>query len=119
MNLKSLLFLTGGFSLACALSAQAQTARPAQIFETSAGQVKITPILHASLLIEAGGKTIYLDPAKPANFAGLAPADLILITDIHGDHMDPASITAVSKSGTEIWAPPAVVKTVTTASPIS
>jgi L-ascorbate metabolism protein UlaG (beta-lactamase superfamily) len=119
MSLNLRLFLTGGIFLASALSAQAQTARPAQTFETSAGPVKITPILHASLLIEAGGKAIYLDPAKPANFAGLAPADLILITDIHGDHMDPASIISVSKSGTEIMAPPAVVKTVTTASPIS
>ncbi len=119
MSWKLRLILTGGFCIAGAFFAQAQSARPAQTFQTSAGPVKITPILHASTLIEAGGKTIYLDPAKPANFAGLAPADLILITDIHGDHMDPASITAVSKSGTEIWAPPAVVKTVTSASAIS
>lgn len=104
---------------ALAISARAQTPRPSQTFETSAGSVKITPIFHASTLIEAGGKAIYLDPAKPANFAGLPPADLILITDIHGDHLDPNAISAVSKSGTQIFAPPAVVKTVTTASPIS
>ena len=60
-----------------------------QVFHTSAGPVKITPLYHASTLIEAGGKTIYLDPAKPAKFTGLPKADLILITDIHGDHMDP------------------------------
>jgi L-ascorbate metabolism protein UlaG (beta-lactamase superfamily) len=119
MFVKMSLSLALGVGFACAFSARAQIARPTQTFETSAGPVKITPILHASTLIEAGGKTIYLDPAKPANFSGLPPADLILITDIHGDHMDPASIAAVSKSGTEIWAPPAVVKTVTTATPIS
>lgn len=85
-----------------------------QVFETSSGPVKITPIYHASTLIEAGGKTIYLDPAKPAKFAGLPKADLILITHIHGDHMDPDSITAVSKEGTEILAPASVVATVTT-----
>ena len=109
------------FAICCALavSLQAQGPRPPETFQTSAGPVKITPILHASLLIEAAGKTIYVDPAKPANFSGLPPADLILITDIHGDHMDPNSITAVSKPGTEIMAPPAVVKTVTSASPIS
>jgi L-ascorbate metabolism protein UlaG (beta-lactamase superfamily) len=108
--------------LACLIfccCAHAQVARQAQVFQTNAGSVEITPIYHASLLIEAAGKTIYLDPAKPANFSGLPPADLILITDIHGDHMDPGSISAVSKSGTEIWAPPAVVETVTTAHPIS
>ena len=57
-----------------------------QSFPTSAGPVKITPLNHASTLIEAGGKVIYLDPAKPVKFAGLPKADLILITDIHGDH---------------------------------
>jgi L-ascorbate metabolism protein UlaG (beta-lactamase superfamily) len=90
-----------------------------QEFSTSVGTVKITPLNHASTLIEAGGKTIYLDPAKPLKFAGMAKADLILITDIHGDHMDPESIKDVSKSGTEIFAPPAVVATVTTGKPIA
>ena len=104
---------------AVAICARAQNARPVQTFQTSAGPVKITPIYHAALLIEAGGKNIYLDPAKPAVVTGLPPAALILITDIHGDHMDPDLIAAVSKPGTEIIAPPAVVKTVTTASPLS
>src|SRR5580692_9316270 len=57
-----------------------------QVFPTSAGPVTITPLNHASTLIEAGGKVIYLDPAKPAKFAGRPKADLILITDIHRDH---------------------------------
>ena len=104
---------------AFAISAQGQTARPTQTFQTSSGPVKITPIYHACLMIEAGNKVIYLDPAKPAKVDGLPPADLILITDTHGDHMDTDLIKAVSKGSTEIMAPPAVVKTVTTASPIS
>jgi L-ascorbate metabolism protein UlaG (beta-lactamase superfamily) len=90
-----------------------------QTFPTAAGDVKITPLNHASTLIEAGGKTIYLDPAKPAKLTGLPKADLILVTDIHGDHMDPASIAAISKPGTDILAPPAVVATVTAAKPIA
>src|SRR5580692_11031961 len=89
-----------------------------QVFPTSAGAVKITPLYHASTLIEAGGKIIYLDPTKPAKFSGLPKADLILITDIHSDHMDPESIKEISKPGTEIFAPPPVVQTVTTAKPI-
>ncbi len=97
-----------------ALSAFAQT----QTFSTAKGDVKITPLFHASTLIEAGGKTIYLDPAKPAKFPE-RKADLILITDIHGDHMDPDSIKQVSQASTEIFAPSAVVKTVTTAKPIA
>jgi len=98
-----------------AASMQAQTARPVQTFPSSAGPVKITPVYHASMVIEAGGKVIYVDPAKPANIKGLPPADLILITDIHGDHMDPALIMQASKTGTVIFAPEAVAKTVTTA----
>jgi L-ascorbate metabolism protein UlaG (beta-lactamase superfamily) len=100
------------------LLALAQGAAQTQEFSTSAGTVKITPLNHASTLIEAGGKTIYLDPAKPAKLNG-PKADLILITDIHGDHMDPDSIKDVSKSDTEIFAPPAVVATVTTGKPIA
>jgi L-ascorbate metabolism protein UlaG (beta-lactamase superfamily) len=102
-----------------AVSAQAQMERPVQTFKSSAGPIKITPVFHATLVIEAGGKVIVVDPAKPAVFTGLPQADLILITDIHGDHLDPALIASESKAGTEIIAPPAVVKTVTTASPLS
>ncbi len=101
-----------------AVGVQAQM-RPVQTFDTSAGPVKITPVYHAALEIEAGGKVIIIDPAKPAVFTGLPSADLILITDIHGDHMDADVIKAVSKAGTEIIAPPAVVKTITTASPLA
>lgn len=107
--------------LICGLIALAPFARAGetQVFPTSAGPVKITPLYHASTLIEAGGKVIYLDPANPAKFTGAPKADLILITDIHGDHMDPASIAEISKAGTDILAPPAVVATVTTAKPIA
>src|ERR1700731_2970855 len=107
--------------LICFLFAMALVVNAAetQTFSTSAGPVKITPLYHASTLIEAGGKTIYLDPAKPAKLSGLPKPDLILITDIHGDHMDPDSIKEVSKAGTEILAAPAVVQTVTTAKPIA
>ena len=110
-------FACAGLAL-FAISAQAQE-RPVQTFKSSAGPIKITPVYHASLEIEAGGKVIVVDPAKPAVFTGLPQADLILLTDIHGDHMDPSLIAAESKPGTEIIAPPAVVKTVTTASPLS
>jgi L-ascorbate metabolism protein UlaG (beta-lactamase superfamily) len=101
------------------MSSFAHAAAATQAFPTSAGIVKITPLYHASTLIEAGGKVIYLDPAKPAKFSGSPKADLVLITDIHGDHMDPASLAEISKAGTEILAPPAVVATVTTAMPIA
>src|SRR5262252_11228078 len=113
------------FTLCCVLASivgmttLTHAAAEPQTFSTSAGPVKITPLNHANTLIEAGGKVIYLDPAKPVKFSGMAKADLILITDIHGDHMDPDSIKDISKSETEIFAPPAVVQTVTTGKTIA
>ena len=102
------------FALSCAVAALAARG-PVQSFDTTAGPVKITPIYHAAAMIEAGDDRIYIDPAKPANIAGLAPGDLILITDIHGDHLDPADIAALSNAQTVIVAPAAVQQTVTNA----
>ncbi|MGH9356481.1 MAG: MBL fold metallo-hydrolase [Terriglobia bacterium] len=107
---------------------QVQAARPSLTIQTAAGPVKITPIYHASALIQAGGKNLYIDPARPmprptagapSYFAGLPAADLILVTHTHPDHMDPVTIAKLSKSGTEIIAPAAVAKTVATAKVIS
>jgi L-ascorbate metabolism protein UlaG (beta-lactamase superfamily) len=102
-----------------AISPLGHGATQPQVFPTAAGPVTITPLYHASTLIEAGGKVIYLDPAKPAKLSEHPKADVILITDIHGDHMDPDSINVISKPGTEILAAPAVVQTVTSAKPIA
>ena len=114
-----LTFLSAVFVLAFAVTPGAHAADQTQTFPTSAGSVKITPLNHASTLIEAGGKTIYLDPAKPAKLTGLPKADLILITDIHGDHMDPDAIKEISKGDTEIISSSAVAQTVTAAKPIA
>lgn len=91
-----------------ALSAIAQVQRP---IETVA-DIQITPIRHASLMLEAGGKVIHVDPWSQGNYENLPPADLILITDIHGDHLDAKAIEKVKKAGTQIVAPAAVAKAV-------
>jgi L-ascorbate metabolism protein UlaG (beta-lactamase superfamily) len=102
-----------------ALSAQAQTGIAktiqTQTFQTGSGDVKITPIYHASVLIQGGGMAIYIDPAKPADFSTLPKADLILFTHGHSDHVDAdqTSNKAVTKPGTQIWATAEVSKIVT------
>ena len=80
-------------------------------FTTSAGTLKLTPIQHASLMIQAGGKVLYVDPAQ-GKYDGLPQADYILITDIHGDHLAPALVDKLKKAGTVILAPSAVAETV-------
>src|ERR1700745_3015822 len=117
--MKAIVLTLTSVTVSLIMSAFVLAADQTQTFPTSAGPVKITPLNHASTLIEAGGKTIYLDPAKPVKFSGLPKADLILITDITGAHMDPDSIQDASKSDPEIFAAPAVVQTVTTAKPIA
>lgn len=76
-------------------------------FSTSSGTLQLTPIQHASLMIKAGGKVMYIDPAQ-GSYEGLPQADYILITDIHGDHMAPALVAKLKKADTVILAPKAV-----------
>jgi L-ascorbate metabolism protein UlaG (beta-lactamase superfamily) len=87
-------------------------------FSTSAGKLQLTPIQHASLMIQAGGKVMYIDPAQ-GSYEGLPPADYILITDIHGDHMAPALVAKLKKADTVILAPKAVASQVPRSSVIS
>ncbi len=78
-------------------------------FPTSKGELGVTPIHHATLLLEVAGKSIYLDPvSKDASYDGLPKADYVLVTDIHADHMDPDGLAKVKKEGTVVVGPPAV-----------
>jgi L-ascorbate metabolism protein UlaG (beta-lactamase superfamily) len=89
-----------------------------ETFSTSAGNLQLTPIQHASLLIQAGGKVLYIDPAQ-GSYDGLPQADYILITDIHGDHLAPPVINKLKKADTVIVAPKAVAAQVAAAKVVS
>ena len=86
-------------------------AAPADEFPTSAGAVRITPIQHASAMLEAAGQVLYIDPAQ-GNYEGRPAAHLILLTDIHGDHLVPAVLARLRTPSTVVFAPEAVAKTV-------
>ena len=67
---------------------------------TDKGVLVIHPIRHATLLMQWNGKTIYVDPVggiKP--FAGLPKPDLVLVTHIHFDHFDPATLEPLVPAG--------------------
>lgn len=97
------------FLLAFSLS-YAQRSSPDQ-FETAKGILSVQPILHGTFVFTWDGKTVYVDPYGGAKaFEGIAPADLILITDIHGDHMSLETLEALETSKSIIIAPAAVTE---------
>lgn len=76
------------------------------------GQVKdwkVNPVEHASAVIEKGGYTLYIDPVGSAALYKDYPApDLILITDIHGDHYRQSTLDSLNTSKAKIIVPQAV-----------
>jgi L-ascorbate metabolism protein UlaG (beta-lactamase superfamily) len=90
------------------VSAFGQKPGPDKI-ETSAGQLSIQPIFHGALVLSWKGKTIYVDPYNGANgYTGVAQPDMILITDIHGDHLNAETLGALKTDKAVIIAPQAV-----------
>jgi len=93
-----------------ALVAVAQSTRTSDEFSTPSGILKITPVGHASLMLDGGGSVVQVDPVKAANYQGFPPADLILITHAHGDHLDAEAIAKVRQPATQILGPGAVAE---------
>lgn len=80
--------------------------RGGEYFSTDSGPVTMTVVHHASFVIEAAGRVIYIDPTSEGNYKGLPKADLILITNDQPDHLDLAAINHSSRKTTAIIAPP-------------
>ena len=78
-------------------AAFAQSAVTGDTLSTSAGDLVIHPVGHATLVLAQGAHVIYLDPAK-SSFAGLPAPTAILITHAHGDHFDAESLAAIAGS---------------------
>ena len=74
-------------------------------------EVTIHPIEHATLVVDYKDKTIYIDPTLgAAAFEGQKKADIILITDIHGDHYSQETLNELPTDNALIIAPKAVVE---------
>src|SRR5688572_17071660 len=80
----------------------------ADTLPATGGNIEVTPMTHAHVQLEFGGKVIQVDPTNMSSLATAKPADLIIVTDIHGDHMDQKAIDALKKSSTVVIAPKAV-----------
>jgi len=61
---------------------------------------KIIPVYHASFILEWGRKVIYVDPAWDKNYYEDKPKpNLVLITDIHFDHLNNDVLESLSQKG--------------------
>ncbi len=116
--MKKLILYLAGATFVAACSGEAKTNVAASDSATStnmnmpnnaAEQVKITPIEHASVVLNWRDTVIYVDPVGgAAMYAAQPKAGVILVTDIHSDHMDAETLKAVSEGGVPIIAPQAV-----------
>jgi L-ascorbate metabolism protein UlaG (beta-lactamase superfamily) len=72
--------------------------------------ILFTPISHATFAIQTSEKTIFVDPVgNVETYSSFSAPDIILITDIHGDHLSQETVNALKKNHTIIVAPKAVV----------
>ncbi|WP_281543018.1 MBL fold metallo-hydrolase [Maribacter aestuarii] len=73
--------------------------------------IEITPIQHATTVLEWNDIVIYVDPVGGAEaFKGQKEPDLILVTDIHGDHFSLETLQALSTAKAKIIVPQAVAE---------
>ncbi len=71
--------------------------------------LEIIPIEHATVVLKWNDITIYIDPVGGAKFfEHVAKPDLILITDIHGDHFNLETLQELDTKRAKIMVPQAV-----------
>lgn len=89
------------------LFTQAQTL--ADLIPAEQSDIKIQPITHGSLILEWNGEVIYIDPYGGGSmYEGQKPPSMILITDIHGDHLNMKTLEAIDTDNAKFIVPQAV-----------
>ncbi|VAW25795.1 Metal-dependent hydrolase [hydrothermal vent metagenome] len=77
--------------------------------KTNNSIIVIQPISHASLIVTFNNKTILVDPSGNEKiYTNLKSPDIILITDIHGDHLNLKTLDTIDTSNTVFIVPEAV-----------
>ncbi|MBT8238328.1 MAG: MBL fold metallo-hydrolase [Croceitalea sp.] len=75
----------------------------------TSSQLNIISLQHATMVLEWEDTTIYVDPVGGTEaFDNQKPPDLILITDIHGDHLNVETLEALNTEKAKIVVPQAV-----------
>ncbi|MDX1362642.1 MBL fold metallo-hydrolase [Arenibacter latericius] len=79
--------------------------------ENKAVDIQISPIEHASAVLIMDDVTIYIDPVGEIDsYDDVPEPDLILITDIHGDHFSLETLEALNTQNSKIILPQAVAE---------
>ncbi|WP_299122726.1 MBL fold metallo-hydrolase [uncultured Winogradskyella sp.] len=106
---KTLLLLIISIVFACKNEKADESASVSKEEVVSDPSAKIIPITHGTLVIENEDEIIYIDPVGGLEaFKGQKPPTLVLITDIHGDHLSNSTLEALNLSDVTIIAPKAV-----------
>ena len=66
------------------------------------GDIEITTFTHSHIQVEYAGKVIHVDPWSLSDLSRAKAADLILITDDVGHHLDAKAIARVRKPATPV-----------------
>jgi L-ascorbate metabolism protein UlaG (beta-lactamase superfamily) len=106
-----LLGILGALLTAFVAASAAEPALTGDRVATKDGDLVIHPINHATLALGWKQLTIYVDPVGGAQrFAALPKPDLILLTDIHGDHLNADTLKAAATGKTQLVTPSAVAE---------
>ncbi len=92
-----------GTAFACLSATLTQAATT---IDGAEGPITITPLVHSSVQIEYQGLVIQVDPWSAISRSNYKTADIILVTDNPGHHLDPRAIRALSHADTTVLAPP-------------
>ncbi|HJN90056.1 MAG TPA: MBL fold metallo-hydrolase, partial [Verrucomicrobiota bacterium] len=102
--MKTMIRFVFGLALAGVLTAQA-----ADKIKTTKGNLEVHPVRHGTVVFKWNGKTVFVDPVGGvAPFKSHGTPDLVLVTDIHGDHFNKDTLTEIVKEKTVVITPEAV-----------
>ena len=105
-------------TLALLASAPTAMAAAGHCTPSASGDYLVHPIEHATFVLQSGECTLAFDPVGGRErFAGFPAPDLLLVTDVHGDHADAETIAALAGEGTTVIVPAAVAETLGDAAP--
>jgi L-ascorbate metabolism protein UlaG (beta-lactamase superfamily) len=78
--------------------------------ETSApiSPVQVTPISHATAVLQWDTRVIYTDPTDASLLVNAPKPNIILVTDIHPDHFSTTTLAMLMATGTDLIVPQAV-----------